>query len=328
MKQIFFQVLFKTGVVQLKQRWKPRRPLTILGYHQINTPVYLRETMGWRMTPEKFHAQIQYLVAHYKVLDAKELEGIIAHGLPIPKNAVAITFDDGYSDVYDVALPIMKEFALPSIVFLTTGAMDRQMSIWTNIVYYYFYLTNKTQLSLDLPDGSMTGGKWTNVQEKRQTILHVNQKLKSQAFEDIPKILSVLARALGVNHDASPLEELPMLNWDQVRELHDSGLFTIGSHTVNHPILSRCSPTVQQQELTESRSRIEEEIKHPCTILAYPNGQAADITRETIEIARDAGYSMAFMFSPETPYPDSSFLNAPRHPIMTADLAEFAWLLS
>ena len=327
-KHLLYKAMFGTGVVHLKRKWKPRRPLTILGYHQVDTPVYLQEMMGWQMNPARFRTQMEYLSKYHTVLGFKELEGIVCHGWAVPDNAVAITFDDGYRDVYDVAYPILKELNLTATVFVTTGAVDEQQTIWTNLVYYYFYQTTKSMLSLQLPDGSTFGCRWDSPIEKRKCIFQVLSKIKKVSCKDLPKVLSVLANALGVSRSATPIKEMPMLDWNQVRELHESGVFTISSHTVNHPILSNCKTDRQRKELVDSKEQIEKEVNAPCTVLAYPNGQHGDITPETIELVKEAGYTMAFMFCDESPYSSQRALNAPRHPIMTADLAEFAWQIA
>ncbi|MBN1295775.1 polysaccharide deacetylase family protein [bacterium] len=327
-KRLMYRMLVSTGAVHVKRKWRPVRPLTVLGYHQIDTPDFLRKTMGWTMTPERFREQMRYIAAYHHPIGGGELEGIISRNWSIPAGAVAVTFDDGYCDVIDVALPIMKELNIPGIVFLTTGPLDTNSSIWTNKVYYYFHHTQKNLLQLKLPDGSSTGCRWNNDTEKRRCILQINQILKRVPNDELPKVLSVLATALGVNRTLDPASELPMLQWSHIRELQESGLFTIGSHTVNHPILSTCPTDQQKKELLDSRARIEFETQAPCRLLAYPNGQPEDITRETIDLVTHAGYTAAFMYTPESPFPDIRRLNAPRHPIHVTDCAEFAWQLA
>ena len=326
--QGIFSALYFSGIVHLKRRYKPRRPLTILGYHQIDTPDFLRETMGWSMNPEKFQAQMEYIARYHKVITPKELEGAVKNKWPLPKNAVALTFDDGYRDVHDVALPILKKLGLQAIVFLTTGALDSQRSIWTNTVYYYFYLTRKSLFHMILPDGSSLGGRWASPQEKRQCIIQVNKRLKSIPDHDRPKAMSVLATSLEIGHGEDPILELPMLTWNSVRELKDSGVFSLGAHTVNHPILSRCDPSVQKHELETAKHRIEQETGVGCRYLAYPNGQLEDFTEETRVMAQEAGYSLAFQFCPSRWGESAAPMAVPRHPVMVSDLAEFAWVIA
>ena len=284
--------------------------------------------MGWSMTPEKFRKQMEYVARYHKIIGAKELEGAVRNQWPLPPHALAITFDDGYRDVQEVALPILKQLGLPAIVFITTGALDNCKSIWTNTLYYYFFLTRKTQFHTTLPDGSSLGGRWGSAQEKQHCILQVNRRLKAIPDRERPKALSVLATSLEVGHSEDPILELPMLTWDAVRMLRDSGLFTIGAHTVNHPILSRCETTVQQFEMEYSKRRIEEETGLPCRFLAYPNGQPEDVTEETRALAQKAGFNLAFLFCQPLWGEERNPMAVFRNPVMTSDLSEFAWQIS
>lgn len=327
-RHIVFKMMYYSGLVQLKRRYRPRQRLAILGYHQLVIPDFLQATMGWRMTPEQFRNQMEYLARNYRIIDAKELEGAVRGHWPLPKNALAITFDDGYRDVHDVALPVMKNLGLPAVVFLTTGVIDNRCSIWTNTIYYYFYLSRKSQYHMMFPDGSSLGGRWTGPEEKKDCIIQLNRRMKSIPDKDRPKAMSVLATSLEVGHGEDPVSRLPMLTWDQVRTLRDSGLFTIGAHTVNHPILSRCEPDVQKHEMATSRQRIEAETGVPCRFLAYPNGQPEDFTEETRVLAQEAGFILGFQFCPALWGETGNPMAVPRHPILTPDLAEFAWAVS
>lgn len=322
-----FELIHRSGVLHLKRRLKPRTAPVVLGYHQLDTPPFLNELMGWSMSPDHFHAQITYLKKHLPILSAAELSDLVINGKQAPDNAVAITFDDGYADVYTVALPILKKLNVPAMVFVSTGAVDEKRSIWTNRVYYFFSKTRKTQVSLTLPDGTLTGARWRNPLELRRGILQIMSRIKQQPADDVPKILSILASALGVDRNLDPWQEMPMLSWDQIRALHTSKLVTIAAHTVDHPILARCTVDRQRREIERSRSRIEDEIGTSCDFIAYPNGQHNDIDCDTVEIVKDVGFKTAWMFTPTPRYPDDLTYNAPRHPIMTSKISEFAWAL-
>ena len=88
-------------------------------------------------------------------------------------------------------------------------------------------------------------------------------------------------------------EVFGFLNWDEVRELRRLG-FEIGSHTVEHPILTQLPPEELQTELIESKRRIERETGAPCVSIAYPNGGGNDFSASVMEGAREAGYRLAF----------------------------------
>ena len=85
-------------------------------------------------------------------------------------------------------------------------------------------------------------------------------------------------------------EELATMSWDELRDLADRGV-EIGSHTVSHPHLTRLSDAELDRELTDSRARLEDELRRPCPLLAYPYGENDARVRAA---ARKAGYAAAF----------------------------------
>jgi peptidoglycan/xylan/chitin deacetylase (PgdA/CDA1 family) len=85
-------------------------------------------------------------------------------------------------------------------------------------------------------------------------------------------------------------EEMATMSWDELRGLADRGV-EIGSHTITHPHLTRLSDAELRRELHDSRSRHEDELRRPCTLLAYPYGENDARVREA---ARTAGYAAAF----------------------------------
>jgi len=81
----------------------------------------------------------------------------------------------------------------------------------------------------------------------------------------------------------------PLMNWNQVRELHAAG-FGIGSHTVSHARLSVTRGAALEHELQASRSRLESELGAPVLDFAYPFGQAADCDGTARAAVARAGY--------------------------------------
>jgi peptidoglycan/xylan/chitin deacetylase (PgdA/CDA1 family) len=92
-------------------------------------------------------------------------------------------------------------------------------------------------------------------------------------------------------------ESRAFLNWDEARELAGMG-FEIGSHTVEHPILSRLTRARLAAELLESKATIERELKQQCRAIAYPNGLGQDVNEAVFEGVRAAGYDWAFTTKP------------------------------
>jgi peptidoglycan/xylan/chitin deacetylase (PgdA/CDA1 family) len=80
------------------------------------------------------------------------------------------------------------------------------------------------------------------------------------------------------------------LNWDQVRQLDQSGIITIGAHTIDHPDLPSETPDQQRMEIAGGKQQLEAQIGHSVSDFAYPYG---DYDATTISIVQQAGFSTA-----------------------------------
>ena len=94
--------------------------------------------------------------------------------------------------------------------------------------------------------------------------------------------------------DAASLPaHLQVLTWDEIRDLSESGLIAVGSHSVTHPIMTTCSDEAVMREATESRARITGELGGDCGIFCYPNGAESDFDSRTKTALLKAGYAGA-----------------------------------
>jgi peptidoglycan/xylan/chitin deacetylase (PgdA/CDA1 family) len=211
----------------------------------------------------------------------------------LPKNSLIITIDDGYENNYSIAYPILKKYEIPATIFLTTGFIDSKNVLWTDwlsVILHRacnikkrFYWKGK---SIELDMGSKKKRDLTL--KKIKTIL---KKMKNKYIFDF---LSELQVFLQVEYSWNTMpKELRPLKWEQIREMKQSGLISFGSHTVSHPILSKCNDKAQQYELYESKRRIEEELNEPCLLFSYPNGKIGDYNARTVEKLKINKYELA-----------------------------------
>jgi peptidoglycan/xylan/chitin deacetylase (PgdA/CDA1 family) len=82
-------------------------------------------------------------------------------------------------------------------------------------------------------------------------------------------------------------------SWSELREMADSGLVHIGSHTVTHPILSSVTDEESWRELTDSRTQIEEHVGRTVNMFCFPNGTPEDYRLAQVRQVKDAGYAGA-----------------------------------
>jgi peptidoglycan/xylan/chitin deacetylase (PgdA/CDA1 family) len=82
---------------------------------------------------------------------------------------------------------------------------------------------------------------------------------------------------------------------DEIQEVEKNGKIMIGSHTVTHPILSRCTDEEVFLEINHSKKQLEDILQHEINGFAYPNG---DFSEREITIVERAGYQLAFTTKP------------------------------
>ncbi len=111
----------------------------VLMYHRIEAldprKPDSRHLRGLTVSPEAFRRQMEYLVDEgYSVIPLDDVEDALRHGGPLPRHAVAITFDDGYDGVFGHAFPILRRYDLPATVFVVTSAVGKPNHVtWSEL---------------------------------------------------------------------------------------------------------------------------------------------------------------------------------------------------
>ena len=114
----------------------------ILTYHRVN------DENDWVFagTPvDVFKSQMEYLKENWNVLSLEEAVRRMKTR-DIPERTVVITFDDGYQDNSVHAFPILKDLEIPATFFVVTGAIDCNVPIWHDRVFFAFRKTTVSVL--------------------------------------------------------------------------------------------------------------------------------------------------------------------------------------
>lgn len=111
--------------------------LPILVYHIVR-PSYPSDDQAVRnlaQTPEVFDAQMQYLgTAGYHVVSFGDLENYFQKGTPLPKKPIIISFDDGWSDQFQYAFPVLKKYRYTATFFVFTNPIGTHGFLtWDNL---------------------------------------------------------------------------------------------------------------------------------------------------------------------------------------------------
>jgi len=113
-----------TGYQRICRNKTNKKGLTILTYHSISNGIEPDETV----TPEEFEKQLQYIKENYKVISLEEVVEHIQTDIKKISGSIVITFDDGYSDNYRYAYPLLKKYNFPATIFLVSDFINSDSS--------------------------------------------------------------------------------------------------------------------------------------------------------------------------------------------------------
>ncbi len=202
----------------------------------------------WSVTPSQFCWQMTRLSEERTPVSLMEIVRWITGGPKPPPGAVAVTFDDGFLDVFKRAAPIMAKLNIPGTAFIC------------------------------------------------------------------PELMAQKNRVADVCFKSKKV----FMNWDQVRVLHDAG-WTIGSHSMNHAILSSLSAEESKRQIQRSQAIIVEEIGAACPLIAYPYGTPGTVSEREANFCLEAGYQNAFMNVTGLANPEADPFMIPRTKILGSD---------
>ncbi|WP_158807643.1 polysaccharide deacetylase family protein [Beijerinckia sp. L45] len=225
-------------------------------------------------------------------------EALSRLGKPGAKRFVTLTFDDGYRDNVEHALPILERHAAPFALFVTTGFADRSARLWW--VELEESIRTLDVVSVDI-DGMTLVMPSKTPAEKLAAFEAVYWRLRGGP-ED--RLLKVIADLLSQAEQSSPALVAPLcLDWAGIVALARHPLCTIGVHTLTHPMLAKHPSDIVRRELLESRTIIEAKIGKPARHLAYPVGDPNAAGRREFALAEELGFASAVTTRPGMLFP-------------------------
>jgi len=284
-------------------RYVNRDRAAIATYHGFTRASTLDSINGHlHMHEDLFEQQLRFFSKRHAMVPLAEVEAMVAGRSAPVRNALALTSDDGYGSVYQVAFPLLQKYGAPMTVFLATDFVDGSEYLWHDrVAYCVDRLGQASAKPLELPvrDELLvldTSSPASRVQGGRAVFDRI--KVMDRAARDT--VLNELEARSGFRlGDSGPVPaEFAHLTWSQVNEMIDSGLVSFGSHTKTHSIMTHCSESDVLHELVTSKARIEEETGQRCEAFCYPNGTRDDVSREVGRALESCGYRSAFTAGP------------------------------
>src|SRR2546425_5901669 len=319
LKRAALRLGLRGGVFGLAQFAARRRQAVILMFHRLSGS---GEGHVTGLPIERFEEYIRYLTRHYRVVSLDTIVEECARGTVKPYSA-AVTFDDGFHEVFTLAAPVLRRYGVPASVFVVSDFAEGRLWLWPDRFRYVFDRAPGGRVEfrhrgsihvLEIGDPGRAEERWREYAKK----LPVAER---------EELLEAIAEAWGVEIPATPPKEFRPMTWAQLRALAAEG-FDVGAHTRTHPILSHLGPQQLRAEIEGCKAQIEEQIGFPVRHFAYPNGRRQDYTLEAVEAVSRAGYVAAVTSIAGGNTPSTSLFELRRIGTDVEDLAHFAQLVS
>jgi peptidoglycan/xylan/chitin deacetylase (PgdA/CDA1 family) len=249
-----------------------------------------------------FAAQMDLIRQNFRVLPLADAVRQLAGGT-LPSRSVCITFDDGYANNCDLALPILEQRSMPATVFVAPGFLSGGRMFNDTVIE----AIRRAPVELDLSELGFGRHLLTDSAARVKAIGRILPVLKYLPQAERLERAAAIADRVGA--------ELPadlMMTEDQVRRLHRSGI-EIGAHTVNHPILAKADDETARREIFTSKELLEEITGSKITSFAYPNGgPGRDYTARDVDLVRKSGFDLAVSTAWGAALPARDVMQIPR----------------
>jgi peptidoglycan/xylan/chitin deacetylase (PgdA/CDA1 family) len=260
-------------VLEARARWPRHKTLTVLTFHRVaaaGAPGFDPEVSD--TTPEAFDRQVAMLARYFNLVDTAALD---AHrmGAPLPPNPAIITFDDGYRDNHDQALPILRRHGARAVFFVATRYLEERRLFWWERISRAVLGSPRDRVALGYPEEHRLPLA-TTAQRQAATRLLLGI-VKKQSGLDLERFLGELETAAGrplPRAEERELADALLMSWDQVRALKAAGM-DVQSHTHDHRVLQTLTDEEVTKDLRTSRSILEGQLEAPVYALAYPAGK-------------------------------------------------------
>jgi|HubBroStandDraft_6_1064221.scaffolds.fasta_scaffold38514_2 peptidoglycan/xylan/chitin deacetylase (PgdA/CDA1 family) len=261
----------------------------ILMYHSVQEdPSLQADSLGGIIhSRQVFRQQMVLLAKEFHPLSLDELTLFLRGGEKIPERSVVVTFDDGYRDNFENAMPILDQVGIAAAFYVTVECVEKGRLPWPSRVRFALRTTRcKTWRD---PDSTLWPLETAADRDRAFTkACEYCCKLTGTAQE---ALVTRIATELDAGYP--PGSAQLMMGWNEVRKLAEHG-HVVGSHTLSHPNLAQLPIAEARVELKRSRACLEKQLERSVKHFSYPcPALSPHWNEQTVEECRRVGYDTA-----------------------------------
>ena len=229
---------------------------------------------------------LAYQAKGFSFISLDELSVILSSSQKHKRPFIAFTIDDGYLDNYTHALPIFERHQVPFAIFVAIDFIDQKAVLWWDVLEELVLHNDIIHYNKQSFPCHTFQEKWDTFRIIREDILKYDQ---SQLIESLQKAFH------NYHIDwLKPIREKAM-TWDQIKELSQHPLCTIGGHTVSHPALNQLSDDDFRQEVRVGIEKLESVTGQKINHFAYPYGSPNEIDEREYRLINEFNFKTSFI---------------------------------
>tara|TARA_B100000029_G_scaffold63741_1_gene57110 strand:+ start:2286 stop:3323 length:1038 start_codon:yes stop_codon:yes gene_type:complete len=257
----------------------------VLMYHRVLPDTQMADDLdiGMAVSSSNFEKQIKTLKSKYKIVSMEDFNNNLKERKK--EFMITITFDDGYKDNLDYALPILEKFQVPATVYVTTRFLEGDTWMW----WYELKEEIKNKSKLDF-----------NFKNTKYNFVIENQKQKNQAFKKLRELFLDLIKEKQIElleiitkkKDRKNYSKI-CLSKEELKNLSKHPLITVGAHSHNHLNLKILERENLIYEIKESKVVLENLLESKIKHFSYPYGQGRQVSQREQKAVAELDFDTA-----------------------------------
>ena len=235
----------------------------------------------------EFSKQIKFIKNNCNIISMDEVKFLIKKNLN--KSYVAITFDDGFKNNYDLAAEILDFYKVPSTFYISTAYVEKKKMFWVDILEDIF--NNKIKNNIDVLLDKKLILDTSSKSRKINALNIVKNYCKNNYYRDKKRVLDYFVKKYDFNDKVSINNSYNYhsMNWNNIIELDKNKYFIIGGHSHHHEILSNLPDRLMKKEIKQCLDLLSAKLKKKIRHFSYPEGLSQHFNNNVIKFLKKKG---------------------------------------
>ncbi|MFN8396094.1 MAG: polysaccharide deacetylase family protein [Bacteroidia bacterium] len=200
---------------------------------------------------------------------------------------LAMTFDDGFVNNLNFALPIIEKYEAPTTIFVLSAPLQNEKFVnWADLIDVLVRRKDAKSIKFLGDSYELRLGRFVSTADEARTLVDAIKDAGPERCAELDSMMAMLWQDRQLSRDYEG--HFRLMNREELRKCSSSPFIEIGSHSKLHYNLGRMTDEVAKRDLLESKSELENALQVPIDSIAYPDGDYTEITKN---IAETLGYS-------------------------------------